>query len=68
MVNSAWLLNDREKAPCQMTRPTGTYANRKCEQVSELDLSKTKATELLRTYDGALDAVVKSYVVPGVKV
>lgn len=36
--------------------------------VGELDLSKAKATELLRAHDGSLDAVVKGFVVPAVKV
>lgn len=35
--------------------------------VGELDLSKAKATDLLKTYDGSLDAAVKNFVVPATK-
>jgi len=35
--------------------------------VAELDLSKTKATELLKAHDGGLDAAVKSFIQPAVK-
>lgn len=36
--------------------------------VGELDLSKTKATELLRSHEGNLDAAVRSFTVPSAKV
>lgn len=35
--------------------------------VGELDLSKTKATDLLKAHDGSLDKTVKSFVMPAVK-
>ncbi|KAK5073455.1 hypothetical protein LTR51_004034 [Lithohypha guttulata] len=35
--------------------------------VNELDLSKPKATELLRAHDGSIDSAVRSYVVPAAK-
>lgn len=45
----------------------GHWLTRRCGQVSELDLPKAKATDLLRTHDGVLDAAIKGFVVPGVK-
>lgn len=35
--------------------------------VEELDLSKTKATDLLKVHDASLDKAVKSFVMPTVK-
>lgn len=35
--------------------------------VNELDLSKTKASDLLRTHEGHVDSAVKSFIVPTVK-
>lgn len=35
--------------------------------VNELDLSKSKATELLRSHDGSLVSAVKAFIVPAVK-
>ena len=36
-------------------------------QVDELDLSKTKATELLRSYDGNATPAIKAFIAPAVR-
>lgn len=37
-------------------------------QVDELDLSKAKATELLRSHEGDATKAIKAYIAPPVKV
>lgn len=39
-----------------------------CLQVDELDLSKVKATELLRSYEGDASKAIKAFITPPVKV
>lgn len=56
-------LSDRGIKP--VPKPYGTaYADIFTEQVDELELTKTKATELLKAHDGDAVKAMRAYITP----